>query len=167
MCSASYAVFTKTLAALFLFPSFLLPPLFVDAENGTDGNVAVNVGGSVEGIKRDAVLPVVRLRDDDGILVLLTNKDGADSRVPECVDHNLVGHDVQHLLIVTCGVLLPSETVKFRYPGPLHGGGNLLAGESNGVHQYDQFWLLGVPHHEGSQGGSVLQRGRRGGWEGE
>jgi hypothetical protein len=41
--------------------------LLVDAEDGTNGDVAVNVGGAVEGIEGTAVLAVVGLRDNDGL----------------------------------------------------------------------------------------------------
>jgi hypothetical protein len=64
--------------------------LLKHAENGTESDIAVNVAGSFEGIKGDAEFLLPTRFHNDGVLIFLKNKDGADSRVFQGIDHFVI-----------------------------------------------------------------------------
>jgi hypothetical protein len=130
--------------------------LLEDTENGTDRNVAVNVTGSIEGVEGDAVLTGLLLGDDDGILLLLRNEHGANSRVDESVDHHVIGHDVELLLIIAGAIYLTSKAIELRNACPLDSRGNKLAGSSDGVEKDHKLVIMSVGHDEPVEGRGVL-----------
>jgi hypothetical protein len=64
--------------------------LLKHAENSTKADIAVNVAGSIEGIKGNAEFLLPARFHNDGVLILLRNKDGADTRVFQGIDHFVV-----------------------------------------------------------------------------
>jgi hypothetical protein len=60
------------------------------AKNGNKADIAVNVAGSIEGIKGNAALLLPTRFHNDGVLIFLRNKDGADTRAFQDIDHFVV-----------------------------------------------------------------------------
>mmetsp|Transcript_6423 Transcript_6423/g.18943 ORF Transcript_6423/g.18943 Transcript_6423/m.18943 type:complete len:334 (-) Transcript_6423:12-1013(-) len=120
--------------------------LLVDAEDGADADVAVDVGTSVEGIERDAEFARLAGRDDDGLLVLLGHQHAAHARIDQRVDHHIVRQDIQLLLIVAGAVDLACQTVQLGNSSTLHGGRDELARCGNGIHQDHQIVIMGGCH---------------------
>lgn len=133
--------------------SFLL---FENTENGTDRDVAVNVTGSVERIEGDAELASLLLGDDDGLLLLFRNEDGANSRVDKGVDHHVIGHNVELLLVVAGTVHLTCKAIELSNTCPLHGRGNELAGGTDSVEKDHKLVITSVGHYEPIEGRGVL-----------
>lgn len=130
--------------------------LFENTENGTDRDVAVNVTRSIERIEGDAELASLLLRDDDGLLLLLRNEDGANSRVDKSVDHHVIGHDVELLLVITGTVHLTCKAIELSNTCPLDGRGNELAGGADSVEKDHKLVITSVGHYEPIEGRGVL-----------
>lgn len=77
---------------------------FVDTKDGTDVDTGVNVGRTVERVKHDAVATAVTGVDDDRVLVLFRDEDGALAGSAERVDHDVVREDVELLLVLALDV---------------------------------------------------------------
>lgn len=135
--------------------------LLVHAKNGAHTDVAVNVGGSVERVERDAVRAGLLLWDDDGLLPLLGHKHRADTGVDEGIHHHVVGHDVKFLLVVSGAVDLAGQAVQLGNSGALYGGRDELAGSADSVQEDDQLEVPGVGHDVPVERRAVLGRGKR------
>ena len=97
---------------------------FKDAKDGAHANIAIDVGTSVEWIKGDAEFATFFGGDNDRFFILFTDQYGTDSAVDECVDHHVVGHDIEFLLIIAGGVDFACEAVELGYAGAGDGGGD-------------------------------------------
>ncbi len=73
---------------------------FVDTEDGSDVDTCVDITASVEWIEYDAVATAMLLFDDDSIFELLGDEDGGLSGSSEGIDHNVVGEDIEFLLVL-------------------------------------------------------------------
>jgi len=76
----------------------------IDAKDGADGDTAFNVGAAVEGVKDDTVLSALVGIDKDGFFVLFRDHDGDLVGGAEGVDKDLVGNDVEFLLLLALDV---------------------------------------------------------------
>lgn len=130
--------------------------LLENTENGADRDVAVNVAGSIERIEGDAELASLLLGDDDGLLLLLRNEDGANSRVDEGVDHHVIGHDVELLLVIAGTVHLTRKSIELSNTCPLDGRGNELARGTDSVKEDHKLVITSVGHYEPVEGWGVL-----------
>lgn len=83
------------------FPKSFLRPL----SSSPDRDSGVDVGRPVQGVEHHDVLPRVRLLDGDGHVLLLRGQDAGAARAAEAVGEDLVGHNVQLLLVLTLDVL--------------------------------------------------------------
>lgn len=77
---------------------------FVNTKDGSDRDTAINVGGSIEGIKDDAVLALVLGLDHNGLLVFLGDHDSDLVGGSERVHKDLVGNNIQLLLLLALDV---------------------------------------------------------------
>jgi hypothetical protein len=107
----------------------------VDAEDGSDAYVAINVAGAVKGIESNTELALLPWRDNDRLFVFLRNKNTADSGIDESVDHHVVRKYIELLLLVTGGVNFAGQTIELRYTGSLDCRCDELAGCGNGIQQ--------------------------------
>lgn len=82
----------------------------VHGEDGANRDVAVDVGRTIEWVKGDTELPRLRWGHQDWVLILLRDKHVAYAAVHQRVDHHVVGHDVQLLLVVASGVYLTAKS---------------------------------------------------------
>ena len=71
------------------------------------GHAALDVGGAVEGVEDDAVLAAVLRLHVDGLLLLLRHQHRALPALAQHVLEDLVGHDVQLLLVLALHVGAP------------------------------------------------------------
>lgn len=78
----------------------------------TRGDVAVDVGGAIEGVHGHAELALLVGGDDDRFIVLLGHDHGTRVAVEECVDEDVVGQHVELLLVVPRHVLLTCKAEK-------------------------------------------------------
>mmetsp|Transcript_16198 Transcript_16198/g.24295 ORF Transcript_16198/g.24295 Transcript_16198/m.24295 type:complete len:355 (+) Transcript_16198:312-1376(+) len=124
-------------------------------ENGSDRNITVNIGGSVEGIKCYTVFTGLILRNDDGIFILLGNKDGTYTTVDKGIDHHIIGHNIELLLVISGGIDLSGESVKLGYSGAVDGGGNDFEGSGKGVHKDDKIRIAALLHYITAEGGGI------------
>lgn len=127
-----------------------------NTENGTDRDVAINVTGSIEGVKGDAVLAGLVLGDDDGILLLLRNEYRANAGVDEGIDHHVIRHNVELLLVIAGAIHLTGKSVKLGNTRALDGSGNELAGGTDGIKEDHKLMIAGVGHHEPVKGLGIL-----------
>ena len=63
----------------------------IDAKDCSDVYTGVDVAATVQGIEDDTVLPFISVLDEDGLLVLLRDKNRGFSGGPKTVDHDIVG----------------------------------------------------------------------------
>lgn len=129
--------------------------LLVHREDGTHGHVAIDVRGPVEGIEGDAELTGLVSGHDDGMLVLLRDQDAANAAVYERVDHHVVGHDVELLLIVAGGVDLPREAVELGDSRASDRRRDQFEGSGEGVKEEHELGVLRVLHHVAVEGGGI------------
>lgn len=76
----------------------------VDTENGTDRDTGVEVRRTVNGIASDGVVSVLGVAEEDDILLLFGNQQGALSRGAHGLNEEVIGDDIELLLFVTGGV---------------------------------------------------------------
>mmetsp|Transcript_16355 Transcript_16355/g.39940 ORF Transcript_16355/g.39940 Transcript_16355/m.39940 type:complete len:261 (-) Transcript_16355:302-1084(-) len=84
---------------------------FVNREDGSDTDVAVNVGRPVQRIKGDTEFSGTSRGDNNWLLVFFRHQNAADTRVNQGVNHHVITQDIQLLLVVTSGVDFSSQTV--------------------------------------------------------
>mmetsp|Transcript_72262 Transcript_72262/g.217199 ORF Transcript_72262/g.217199 Transcript_72262/m.217199 type:complete len:485 (-) Transcript_72262:71-1525(-) len=120
--------------------------LLVDGEDGSGGHVAVDVRRAVERVEGDAEAAGVFLGNDDRLLILLRDEDAARARLDERVDEDVVGEDIELLLVVAARVLLTvhAEEAGDASLGARTRGG--LAREAELRHEHSQLQVLGVGH---------------------
>jgi len=124
-------------------------------ENGSNRNITVNIGGSIKGIKCYTVFTGFLLRYDDGIFILLGNKDGAYSTVDKGIDHHIIGHNIELLLVISGGIDLSGESVKLGYSCTVDGGGNDFEGSGKGVHKDDKIRIAALLHYITAEGWGI------------
>ena len=78
----------------------------VHGEDGARAHVAVDVRRAIERVERDAEAARELLRHDDRLLILLGDEDAARARFEERVDKDVVGENVELLLVIATRVLL-------------------------------------------------------------
>ena len=76
----------------------------VDAEDGAGGDRGVDVGGAVERVEDDDVVAVVRLLDRDRDVLFLGRDDAGPAADSQNFAEDLVGDDVELLLVLARGV---------------------------------------------------------------
>jgi len=72
----------------------------VDGEDGADGHTGVQVGGTVDGVAGDGVAGVLGVLEEDDVLLLLRDEQGALAAGAHSLDEKVVGDDVELLLLV-------------------------------------------------------------------
>ena len=82
----------------------------VDAKDGADVHTSVDVAAAVQRVKDDAVLALISVLDDDGILQLLRDEYGALAGRTEGVNHDVVREHVELLLLLALDVRLARES---------------------------------------------------------
>lgn len=82
----------------------------VDGENGTNRHTSVQVGGTVNRIARDGVTGTSGVLEDDDVFLFLRNKESALARVAHGCDEEVVGKNIELLLLVTSGVGRTGQT---------------------------------------------------------
>jgi hypothetical protein len=81
----------------------------IDAEDGADGTVDIDVRRAIEGIVQHRVLPSrILIRDRDDLFVLLRRHHADSPGVIERVGHGLIGEDVELLLFLVLDIGGPS-----------------------------------------------------------
>lgn len=128
----------------------------IDTKDSANTNITVNVRRTVEGIESDAELSRSTRGNDDRVLVFFGNKDRADSRVHESVDHHVVRQDIELLLIVAGGVDFTSQSVELRHTRTLDSGSDELARDGKGVEQDHEVVVMRTSHDEPAEGFRVL-----------
>lgn len=76
----------------------------MDGEDGADGDAGVEVGGAVNGIAGDSVAGAVGAVKVDDVLFFFGDEDGAFAGGAHGLDEEVIGDDVEFLLLVACGV---------------------------------------------------------------
>lgn len=105
--------------------------LLGNAKDRTDGDVGVDVGGAVEGIKVDDIVlgSAGKGVDEDGLGLFLRGDGTDEATLGQGVDKGLVGKDVELLDGFSLAVLDTSLTEETLEGGPVDGAGDHLAGQ--------------------------------------
>lgn len=105
--------------------------LLGDTKDRPDGDVGVDVGGTIEGIKvDDVVLGGTREGlDEDGLGLFLRGDGADDTTLGKGVDKGLVGKNVELLDGLSLAVLDTGLTEETLESGPVDGAGDHLAGQ--------------------------------------
>lgn len=82
----------------------------VDSEDGADVDTCVDVAATVQGIEHDAVFALVALLHNNGVLQLFGNKDCGFARCAEGIHHDIIGQDIQLLLLFALDIGLTGQT---------------------------------------------------------
>jgi hypothetical protein len=73
----------------------------VNPEDCSDGDTTVDVGGAIQRIETNAVLPTEGRVDEYGLLVLFRHKNAGAAAADERLDKDLVGEHIELLLLLT------------------------------------------------------------------
>ena len=82
----------------------------VNAKDGPNIDASVDVAASVQWIKHDTVLSSMSLLDDDRVVELLGDEHGCLAGRPEGINHDVVGKDVELLLLLALHIGLTGES---------------------------------------------------------
>ena len=108
----------------------------VDAEDGTDVDVDVYVGGTVQGVEDDDVLALLDgAIEEDGAFVFLADEGSDGAAGAERVNDGLVGEDVQLLLLLALNVFCAEGSVGLAEAGGADFGFDALGGEGEAAHE--------------------------------
>ena len=105
----------------------------VDAEDGADAHTGVQVGGAVDGVAGDGVAGARGVLEVDDVLLLLGDEQGALARGAHGLDEEVIGDDVELLLVVAGGVGGAGQAGEVDEGGAADVVGDLLEGELQGV----------------------------------
>ena len=87
----------------------------VDAKDGADVHTGVDVAAAVKWIKYDAVFALVLFIDENSINQLLRHQHGCLAGRTQRIDHDVVGKNIELLLLLTLDIGLASEADPFSY----------------------------------------------------
>lgn len=109
----------------------------VDAEDGAGRHSGVNVGGPVKGVENDNVVAAEGLLNGDRDVLLLRGNDGGAAAIAEGSAENIVGNDVQLLLVLALDVRRALETGHVGDTGACDERSDLLARGGNGAEHHN------------------------------
>mmetsp|Transcript_11486 Transcript_11486/g.22952 ORF Transcript_11486/g.22952 Transcript_11486/m.22952 type:complete len:266 (+) Transcript_11486:271-1068(+) len=104
----------------------------IDSENGTDRDSSVDVGGSIQRIKDNNIVPREGFLNSNWLVFLLRGNHSGTTRGTKAVGEDFVGNNIELLLILSLHVLFSSKSCQVGNTSTVDKGSNLLARCSDG-----------------------------------